>query len=269
VRFPWAADSTYFRRPSYVRDIPPESGGLRGLRDARILLALGDNVTTDHLSPAGAIPAASSAGRYLSARGVARRDLNQYSTRRSNHEVMVRGAFTNPALRNRLLPQAGQAGGGVTFAADGTRLLPVNEAADTYRQAGLDVIVVAGRNYGAGSSRDWAAKAQALLGVRAVVAVSFERIHRSNLIGMGVLPLLLADGAGWDCSPADRLDLDLPARLRVGRNDLVLRVRTAGRERVVPVELRVESSSELAYLSAGGLLPYLARRLARGAPFQP
>jgi len=105
--------------------------------------------------------------------------------------------------------------------------------------------------------------------VRAVVAVSFERIHRSNLIGMGVLPLLLADGAGWDCSPADRLDLDLPARLRVGRNDLVLRVRTAGRERVVPVELRVESSSELAYLSAGGLLPYLARRLARGAPFRP
>jgi aconitate hydratase len=263
VRFPWEAGSTYFRRPSYVRDIPPRSSGLRGLRDARILLALGDNVTTDHISPAGTIPAGSSAGRYLSERGVARRDLNQYSTRRSNHEVMVRGAFTNPALRNRLLPEAERIRGGETFSADGARLLPVTDAAATYRQAGLDVIVAAGRNYGAGSSRDWAAKAQALLGVRAVVAVSFERIHRSNLIGMGVLPLLLADGAGWDCSPADRVDLDLPARLRVGRNDLVLRVRTGDRERVVPVELRVDSAAELAYLSAGGLLPYLARRLAR------
>jgi aconitate hydratase len=266
VRFPWDAGSTYFRRPSYVRDIPPESGGLRGLRDARILLALGDNVTTDHISPAGTIPADSSAGRYLHERGVATRDLNQYSTRRSNHEVMVRGAFTNPALRNRLLPAAEQARGGVTWSADATRLLAVTDAAATYRQAALDVVVVAGRNYGAGSSRDWAAKAQALLGVRAVVAVSFERIHRSNLIGMGILPLLLAGADGWDCSPADRLDLELPARLLVGRNDLVLRVRADNRERLVPVILRLESSSELAYLGAGGLLPHLARRLAHRGP---
>jgi aconitate hydratase len=268
VRFPWDAGSTYFRRPSYIQDIPRASGGLRGLRDARILLALGDNVTTDHISPAGTIPADSSAGRYLRERGVADRDLNQYSTRRSNHEVMVRGAFTNPALRNRLLPEAAQARGGVTVAADGTRLLGVCEAAGSYRRAGRDVVVVAGRNYGAGSSRDWAAKAQALLGVRAVVAVSFERIHRSNLIGMGVLPLVLADDAGWDCSPRDRLDLDLPDELRVGRNDLTLRVRTGNRERLVPVALRVDSSSELFYLSAGGLLPYLARRLAHRAPSQ-
>jgi aconitate hydratase len=266
VRFPWDAGSTYFRRPSYIQDIPRASAGLRGLRDARILLALGDNVTTDHLSPAGTIPADSSAGRYLRERGVADRDLNQYSTRRSNHEVMVRGAFTNPALRNHLLPETEQSQGGVTVSADGTQLLPAAEAAGTYRRAGLEVVVVAGRNYGAGSSRDWAAKAQALLGVRAVIAASFERIHRGNLIGMGILPLVLADEAGWDCSPADRLDLDLPAELRVGRNDLLLRVRTGASERLVPVELRVDSQAEFSYLGAGGLLPYLARQLARRGP---
>lgn len=265
TRFPWDDRSTYFRRPSYVRDVPPDGGGLRGLRDARVLLALGDNVTTDHISPAGAIPAASSAGRYLLERGERPGDLNQYSTRRSNHEVMVRGAFTNPALRNRLLPAEQRDRGGITYTADGGRLLPVTEAAETYRRAGLDVIIVAGRNYGAGSSRDWAAKAQALLGVRAVAARSFERIHRGNLIGMGVLPLLLTDGQEWQCSPGDRVGLDLPQRLRVGRNDLVLRVRARGaRERLVPAVLQVDSAAELGYLSAGGLLPYLARRLARG-----
>ena len=264
VRFPWEAGSTYFRRPSYVRDIPRAGRGPRGLRDARILLALGDNVTTDHISPAGTIPADSSAGRYLRERGVAARDLNQYSTRRSNHEVMLRGAFTNPALRNQLLPESVQSRGVAAFSADGTKVLTVTEAAGTYRRAGLEVVIVAGRNYGAGSSRDWAAKAQALLGVRAVIAVSFERIHRSNLIGMGILPLLLTGEPGWDRAPADRLDLDLPGRLSVGRTDLTLRVRTGDRERLVPVALRVDSSAELAYLRAGGLLPHLARQLARG-----
>ena len=263
VRFPWDSGSTYFRRPSYVQHVEPESRGLRGLRDARILLALGDNVTTDHISPAGTIPATSRAGRYLAEHGVAVRDFNQYSTRRSNHEVMLRGAFAHRALRNRLLPAAEQGQGGVTLSADGTRLLDVFAAAGTYRRAGLEVVVVAGRNYGAGSSRDWAAKAQALLGVRAVVAASFERIHRGNLIGMGVLPLLLPDGSGWECSPDDRIDLDLPERLGTGRNELALRVRAAGTERRVRVELRLDSASELAYLRAGGLLPYLARLLAR------
>jgi aconitate hydratase len=266
VRFPWDSGSTYFRRPSYVRHIEPESRGLHGLpglHGARILLALGDNVTTDHISPAGTIPEASRAGRYLAERGVEVRDFNQYSTRRSNHEVMVRGAFTNRALRNRLLPEADQAHGGVTLSADGTRLLDVFAAADTYRQAGLEVVVVAGRNYGGGSSRDWAAKAQALLGVRAVIAASFERIHRGNLIGMGILPLVLPDGSGWDCSPGDRIDLDLPERLGTGGNELTLRVSAAGAERLVPVELRLDSASELDYLRAGGLLPYLARLLAR------
>jgi aconitate hydratase len=267
VSFPWDAGSTYFRRPPHTCDIKAGGGGLHGLRAARVLLALGDNVTTDHISPAGTIPAQSSAGQYLSERGVAVRDLNQYSTRRSNHEVMLRGAFTNPALRNRLLPAGEQARGGVTYTADGASLLPVTEAAQTYRRAGLDVIVVAGRNYGAGSSRDWAAKAQALIGVRAVAAVSFERIHRSNLIGMGVMPLLFAGEDDWDCSPADRVDLDLPDTLRVGRNELRLRVRADGRrDRLVPVTLQIDSSSELDYLSAGGLLPHLARRLADGAP---
>ncbi|GAA4058727.1 hypothetical protein [Streptomyces shaanxiensis] len=188
TRFPWHPESTYVRRPPHLTNLSAHPPAEVRIDRARILLRLGDNVTTDHISPAGAIPAAGAAGQWLAERGVARRDLNQYSTRRSNHEVMLRGAFTNAAVTNLLLDEAPPGPGGHAYTADGTHILPVHQAAPTYREAGYDLVVVAGRNYGASSSRDWAAKAQALLGVRAVIAGSYERIHRSNLIGRACCP---------------------------------------------------------------------------------
>ena len=195
VRFSWEPRSTYLRRPAYTTHIDRAVPSSPAIRGARALMVLGDNVTTDHISPVGRIPADSLAGRWLLERGEAPEDLNQYSTRRSNHEVMLRGAFTTRNLRNLMLGQAHPtAGGAHAWTLDGSTMRPVYEAAQSYKAAKIPTLIFAGINYGAGSSRDWAAKAPALLGVRAVVATSFERIHRSNLIGMGVFPLEIAQG---------------------------------------------------------------------------
>lgn len=263
TRFPWHAESTYVRRPPHLTDLAARAEDRLRIDRARILLRLGDDVTTDHISPAGAIPARSAAGGWLTERGVARRDLNQYSTRRSNHEVMLRGAFSNAAVVNRLLDSTPP--GGHAYSADGTRVLPVHEAAPTYREAGWDLVVVAGRNYGAGSSRDWAAKAQALLGVRAVVAESYERIHRSNLIGMGVLPLEFEEGdtaSSYPFTTDQQLSFDGLDTLTVGTNRVTLRLRDAdtGADTTVPLRLRIFSRQELHYLRHGGILPYVVRR---------
>ncbi|MDX2819546.1 aconitase family protein [Streptomyces ipomoeae] len=227
----------------------------------------GDGVTTDHISPAGAIPARSAAGQWLTERGVARRDLNQYSTRRSNHEVMLRGAFTNAAVTNLLLDHdsvARPGPGGHARTADGAHVLPVHQAAPTYREAGHDLVVVAGRNHGAGSSRDWAAKAQALLGVRAVIAESYERIHRSNLIGMGVLPLEFAEGdhaSSYPFTGERELSFEGLDGLTVGTNRVTLHLRGPdGRHTTAGLRLRVFSRQELEYLRHGGILPYVVRR---------
>ncbi|WP_427183971.1 aconitate hydratase AcnA [Bordetella bronchialis] len=267
VRYGWDPDSTYLRRPRYLETVAARPAPLAALRDARALMVFGDNVTTDHISPAGAIPAASAAGQWLLARGEAPEDLNQYSTRRSNHEVMLRGAYTNKAVRNRLVGERGGAGAWA-WDADRREVLPVYDAAATYAARGIPLLVFAGWNYGAGSSRDWAAKAQALLGVRAVVARSFERIHRSNLIGMGVLPLVFTGPAH-----ADTLDLDGSEHfdllgldgLRVGDNTLTLCVRRAGGgQDDIPVSLRLDAEQEVRYLRHGGVLPYVVRKLAFG-----
>ncbi|MFI6875255.1 aconitate hydratase AcnA [Streptomyces sp. NPDC050400] len=262
IRFAWDPDSTYIRRPPHLTDLTPQAAERMSVERAKVLLLLGDDVTTDHISPAGAIPPGSAAGRWLTERGVAARDLNQYSTRRSNHEVMLRGAFTNPAVTNLLLGDG--LPGGYAHTDDRSTALPVHEAASTYRAAGHELIVVAGRNYGAGSSRDWAAKAQALLGVRAVIAVSYERIHRSNLIGMGVLPLEFAtgdDASGYDFTGEEELALSGLAELSVGTNLVGLRItRADGSHTTADLRLRLNSRQELAYLHHGGLLPYVARR---------
>ncbi|MGY6655515.1 aconitate hydratase AcnA [Amycolatopsis sp. TRM77291] len=265
VRYAWNPTSTYVRRPPYLTNLTANPEPRLTIDNARVLLWLGDDVTTDHISPAGAIPRDSSAGRYLVEQGVHPRDLNQYSTRRSNHEVMLRGAFTNPTLTNLILPPDGDRRGAWAYTADRTQVVPVHEAALSYQDTPL--VIVAGRNYGAGSSRDWAAKAQALMGVRAIIAESFERIHRSNLIGMGVPPLQFADGRTIGFTGTERLSFSGLDNLVVGTNNVALEIVRDSETTRVPLLLRLDTRNEITYLHHGGTLPYVVRRSAinRGA----
>jgi aconitate hydratase len=261
----WEPRSTYLRRPGYLESVPAQAPARGAIRGARVLMQLGDNVTTDHISPAGAIPAASLAGQWLLQRDEREEDLNQYSTRRSNHEVMLRGAYTNVAVRNLIegVPQAGS--GGHAWNAEHTEVLPVYEASRSYLERGTDLVIMGGINYGAGSSRDWAAKAQALLGVKAVIALSFERIHRSNLIGMGIYPLEFP--AGFDYGALrlrgdEELDFDGLEHIEVGANAVTLRIRDAqGRGTELGLTLRVDSTQEILYLRHGGVLPFVVRKM--------
>ncbi|MBC3468442.1 aconitate hydratase AcnA [Pseudomonas sp. RW10S2] len=265
VQFPWDARSTYLRRPQYLADIQAEPKASLAIENARTLMVLGDNVTTDHISPAGAIPASSLAGQWLLDRGEDPQDLNQYSTRRSNHEVMLRGAFTNKSVKNRLLGDTQPGVGAWAWNADHSQCLPLYEAAQSY--VGTPMVVFAGINYGAGSSRDWAAKAQALLGVRAVVARSIERIHRSNLIGMGVLPLLFPAGQGVDdlqLDGSEQFDFIGLDELRVGDNRIRLQVRRVdGGVDEAELIARLDSQQEIRYLTNGGVLPYVIRKVVQ------
>ncbi|MGY1921951.1 aconitate hydratase AcnA [Pseudomonas tolaasii] len=262
VRFGWHPDSTYLRRPQYLAHVQPLPAKSLAVRDARALVVLGDNVTTDHISPAGTIPPDSLAGAWLRERGEAEVDFNQYSTRRSNHEVMVRGAFTNPRLNNLLDTQQPPRRGVWAWTADHSEYLPLYLAAQSY--AGTPTVLFAGINYGAGSSRDWAAKVLSLLGIKAVVARSIERIHRSNLIGMGVLPLVFAEGTTVQALALDgseRLDfLGLDA-LKVGENPITLQItRADGTLATCDLALRLDSLQELGYLENGGVLPFVIRK---------
>lgn len=265
VQFPWSPDSTYLRRPQYLADIQAQPKASLAINGAKALMVLGDNVTTDHISPAGAIPANSLAGQWLLERGENPQDLNQYSTRRSNHEVMLRGAFTNKSVKNRLLGDKQPGLGAWAWNADHSECLPLYEAAKSYALEQTPMVVFAGINYGAGSSRDWASKAQALLGVKAVVAQSIERIHRSNLIGMGVLPLVFKPGQSVDdlrldgSEQFDFLGLD---ELAVGENVIKLIIRRAdGRRDEAEVIARVDSQQEVRYLANGGVLPFVIRKV--------
>ncbi|MFG1620732.1 aconitate hydratase AcnA [Kribbella sp. NPDC049227] len=244
--FAWG-DSTYLRQPPYFgREASP--GDLIG---ARALVRLGDSVTTDHISPAGAIPPDSVAGRYLINGGVPRHQLNTYASRRGNHLVMMRGAFGNVRLRNQL---AQGAEGAVTRGPDG-ELTSIYAAAEAYRAAGVPVVVVAGKEYGTGSSRDWAAKGPALLGVRAVLAQSFERIHRSNLVGLGILPLEFLPGEGDDLTGEDPIDL------RLGEDGFAT-ASCAGKS--YRLRIRLDTPREHDYYLHGGVLPYVLHRLSEG-----
>jgi aconitate hydratase len=259
-RFEWDQASTYVRPPPFLsgltRDPPPVAAGIVG---ARALAVLGDSVTTDHISPAGTIPPHSPAGRWLAEHGVLRRDFNSYGARRGNHEVMIRGTFANGRIRNQL---AGGAEGGVTVHLPDGEEMSIYDAAIRYRDEGVPLIVLAGKEYGSGSSRDWAAKGTALLGVVAVLAESFERIHRSNLIGMGVLPLQYLDGES-----ASSIGLSGRERFEIGGTDvraLSSRVTIRADRRKFQAAVRIDTAMELDYFRHGGILPYILRALAGG-----
>ncbi|NWA28533.1 aconitate hydratase AcnA [Pseudomonas gingeri] len=267
VQFPWSPESTYLRRPQYLADIKADPKDSLAISGARALMVLGDNVTTDHISPAGAIPANSLAGQWLLERGEDPQDLNQYSTRRSNHEVMLRGAFTNKSVKNLLLGDTQPGLGAWAWNTDHTKCLPLYEAAKSYAQHQTPMVVFAGINYGAGSSRDWAAKAQALLGVKAVVAQSIERIHRSNLIGMGVIPLQFQAGqkvTDLALNGDERFDFLGLDDLTVGDNPVTLVIhRSNGEQQTASLGVRVDSLQEIRYLANGGVLPFVIRKVVQ------
>ncbi|NDC53293.1 MAG: aconitate hydratase, partial [Planctomycetia bacterium] len=231
------------------------------VRGARVLLALGDSVTTDHISPAGSIAKTSPAGTYLIEHGVPPADFNSYGARRGNDRVMTRGTFANIRIRNLLVPGTE---GGVTRLLPGTEVMPVFDAAVKYKAAGTPLVVLAGAEYGTGSSRDWAAKGTMLLGVRAVLATSFERIHRSNLVGMGVLPLVLPE-------PWQQLGLtgeevfDIPFDALAPRTTVVVKAaRPDGAVQEIPCLVRIDTPVELDQFKAGGILPFVLRKLLAG-----
>jgi len=259
--FPWRKDSTFLRRPPFFDGLSSAPGPIATLEGMRPLAILGDMVTTDHLSPNNTIAPDSPAARYLLERGVAPADFQTYGFRRGNHEMALRGTFASPRLKNAMAPQT--EGPYTTLQPDG-KVVPIFDAAQVYRERGVPLIVVAGREYGAGSSRDWAAKGPALLGVRAVAAESFERIHRANLVGMGVLPLELAGARRADLAldgteTFDVAGLDDGLRTRAA---LTLRVRRAdGRVDDVAVTCRIDTDEELMYYRHTGILPYVYREL--------
>ena len=260
-KYAWSGESTYIRRPPYFDGMEVEPAPVEDIAGARVLALLGDSVTTDHISPAGAINPTSPAGRYLQEQGVEPKDFNSYGSRRGNHHVMVRGTFANVRLRNLLAP--GTEGGVTRHLPDGEEM-SIYDAAQRYREENVPLIVLAGAEYGSGSSRDWAAKGTSLLGVRAVIARSFERIHRSNLVGMGVLPLQFPEGesaASYDLTGDEVFSVTGLA----GREDIprTVTVRAESPERTVEFEavVRIDTPAEEAYFRHGGILPYVLRQL--------
>ena len=257
--YDWREDSTYVRRPPFLDACAaPQTGAIQ---DARILALFGDSITTDHISPAGAIKQDSPAGRYLVQHGVAPLEFNSYGSRRGNHEVMMRGTFANARLQNLMTPKTR---GGVTRLQPEGKAMPIYDAAMEYQKRGVPLVVFAGKEYGTGSSRDWAAKGTRLLGVGAVIAASFERIHRSNLIGMGVLPLQFEGGGDWrqlfkgkGLDGSESVSVEGLERLAPG-GKLVLHVKRAdGRKDSRSLLCRIDTESELAYFQSGGILPFV------------
>jgi aconitate hydratase len=263
--YPWSMDSTYLRRPPYFDDFLLVPAERAPIRDARALAILSDSVTTDHISPGGAISPQSPAGAFLMARGVQPADFNTYVARRANHEVMVRGAFDNPRLRNTMV----QVEGGLTMHQPSGRCLPIYDAAMAYRQEGVPLVIVAGAEYGTGSSRDWAAKGPKLLGVRAVIAASFERIHRSNLIGMGILPCQFPEGEsaktlGLDGSETYTLH-GVESWLQPGQFIRASIRRRDGTQHQLELLVRLDTWPEVRQYENDGLLPSVLRELLKRA----
>lgn len=275
--FEWNEQSTYVRRPPYFDGMTLELTPVKDIEGARVLAALGDSVTTDHISPAGSIKADSPAGRYLTAHGIERKDFNSYGSRRGNHEVMIRGTFANIRLRNQLLASendgAGVEGG---YTRDFTKAdAPqafIYDASEAYQAAGIPLVVLAGKEYGSGSSRDWAAKGTSLLGVHAVIAESFERIHRSNLIGMGVIPLQFPDGESWSSLGLDgteAISIHGLEKLNEGETPSTLRVIAEPTEHSAPgreaiqfdAKVRIDTPGEADYYRNGGILQFVLRSL--------
>jgi aconitate hydratase len=262
VLYDWDPQSTYIQEPPFFADLEAQSATSTEIKAARPLAIFGDSVTTDHISPAGSIKPTSPAGRYLQENGVEVQDFNSYGSRRGNDRVMTRGTFANVRIKNLMVPGVE---GGVTIHYPTGERLAIYDAAMRYAQEGVSLVVIAGHEYGTGSSRDWAAKGTKLLGVRAVVAQSFERIHRSNLVGMGVLPLQFEEGTS-----AGSLGLDgtetfdiagIEGTLRP-RQQATLRItRSSGDTEEVPVTVRIDTAIEVDYYASGGILPFVLRQL--------
>jgi aconitate hydratase len=254
-RYAWDPNSTYIRKPPYFEGWDPDAAAVAPIRGARVLALLEDSVTTDHISPAGYIPPSSPAGRYLIEHGVEPKDFNSYGSRRGNHEVMVRGTFANTRIRNQLVP--GVEGGFTRHLPDGEQMT-IFEASERYRREGVPLLVLAGKEYGTGSSRDWAAKGPLLLGVRAVIAESFERIHRSNLVGMGVLPLQFLPGQSWrslGLTGEEIYDIEgLGDDLAPGRSLTVVARRPDGEAVRFTVTVRLDTAVEVEYYRRRGIL---------------
>jgi aconitate hydratase len=265
LTYGWNTASTYVQNPPYFADMDRAPAPVTDIEGARILGLFLDSITTDHISPAGAIKRDSPAGHYLTEHGVAVHDFNSYGSRRGNHEVMMRGTFANTRIKNMMVKGVE---GGITVHFPSGESMPIYDAAMRYHAEGMPLVIFAGKEYGTGSSRDWAAKGTRLLGVRAVIAESFERIHRSNLIGMGVLPLVFADGISWkslelkgdetvtlrglsDVKPLQWMEADISY--------------ATGQGRAVPLRAAIDTFDELDYFRNGGILHFVLRDLARAA----
>jgi len=267
-RYAWNPSSTYIANPPYFEGMGKAPAAVGEIRNARCLAVLGDSITTDHISPAGAIKKDGPAGKYLMARGVESKDFNQFGARRGHHDVMMRGTFANVRLKNLLVP--GVEGGVTRLLPAGTEM-SIFDASMEYQNAGVPLIILAGKEYGSGSSRDWAAKGTKLLGVRAVIAESYERIHRSNLVGMGVLPLQFESGqnafdlelTGEELYDFDGLGEGL-AKNFAGSSRLLKVTVTAkdGTKKTFQAVCRIDTPQEVLYYQHGGILPYVLRQLA-------
>jgi aconitate hydratase len=265
-QYEWADTSTYVRKPPYFLEMHRDPEPVRDIHGARVLLLLGDSITTDHISPAGSIKKDSPAGQYLIAHGVDPKDFNSYGSRRGNHEVMVRGTFANVRLRNQLAPNT--EGGWTRHLPDGEEI-SVYDASVKYQEEKVPLLVLAGKEYGSGSSRDWAAKGPLLLGIRAVIAESYERIHRSNLVGMGILPLQFLEGqnvASLGLTGEEVFDLDgLTAKLAdsfASGREITVRARAIGGKMTeFRAMVRIDTPQEVLYYQHGGILHYVVRQL--------
>lgn len=264
--YDWQADSTYIQHPTFFSDMKPTPKPIHDIHGARVLAVLGDSITTDHISPAGSIKTDSPAGKYLSSKGVAVKDFNSYGARRGNHEVMVRGTFANIRLKNEMVPGIE---GGITKHFPSNETLSIYDAAMRYQSEKVPLVIVAGKEYGTGSSRDWAAKGSKLLGVMAVIAESFERIHRSNLVGMGILPLLFPKGThrqtlkldGSEVIDITGISRDLKPRMTVKATIH----RQNGEAFTVDLLCAVDTANEVAYYQHGGILQYVLRQMLQSA----
>ncbi|MGL4404289.1 MAG: aconitate hydratase AcnA [Notoacmeibacter sp.] len=262
--YAWDDNSTYVQNPPYFVGMAAKKGTIADIKGARVMALLGDKITTDHISPAGSIKAASPAGAYLMSNGVAALDFNQYGTRRGNHEVMMRGTFANIRIRNFMLGENGREGGFTIHYPSKTEM-PIYDAAMQYKAEGVPLVVFAGLEYGNGSSRDWAAKGTNLLGVKAVIAQSYERIHRSNLVGMGVIPFVFEDGTTWKTlglTGDETVEISGLADVKPRQKVMVKITDGLGQVTEVPVICRIDTLDELEYMKHGGILQTVLRDLA-------
>jgi aconitate hydratase len=259
--YKWDLKSTYIKMPPFFENMPKTPPALADVHGARVLAVLGDSVTTDHISPAGSIPMDSPAGKYLVANGVKPHEFNSYGARRGNHEVMMRGTFANIRLRNQLAPGTE---GGWTLYLPGSEKMSIYDAAVRYREAGVPLVVIAGKEYGSGSSRDWAAKGTRLLGVRAVIAESYERIHRSNLLGMGVLPLEFKNGdnrGSLGLTGHEVFEIEGVSALAPKKSITVHAKPEDGKVKTFSVVARADTPEEVSYYHHGGILQYVLRQM--------